>query len=146
MHSQLDLLLSSIADKVWWNQNLQEQTHDYHARERQLQLDDLKNHGKGPPWISGKVLKQSDTVTFMVELTNGTVICQHLDQLKLNMTNPIESESKPSTSADVSIPDCTPSPEVATPESRHSSRISCPPTCFSPDDYYFILRGEGCCI
>ena len=90
LHFQLDLLLSRIADKVWCNQNLQKQTHDYHARDRQLQLDDLvlaKNHGKGPPWISGKVLKQSDTLTFMVELTNGTVICRHLDQLKLNMTN-----------------------------------------------------------
>ena len=123
LHSQLDLLLSSIADKVRCNQNLQKQTHDYHARDRQLQLDDLvlaKNHGQGPPWIPGKILKQSGAVTFMVELTDGTVIRRHLDQLKLNMTNPVESESEPSTSADVSIPDCTPSPEVATPEPRYS--------------------------
>ena len=71
----------------------------------------------------------------MVELTDGTVIRQHLDQLKLNMNSQVESESKPSTSTDVSIPDYIPSPEVATPELRHSSPISCPPTCFSPDDY-----------
>ena len=71
----------------------------------------------------------------MVELTNGTIIRRHLDQLKLNITNSVESESEPSANADVSIPDCTPSPELATPELRHSSRISHPPTCFSPDDY-----------
>ena len=40
LSSQLDLLLPSIADKVQCNQNLQKQTHDYHARGRQLQLDD----------------------------------------------------------------------------------------------------------
>ena len=138
LHSQLDLLLPSITDKVQRNQNLQKKTHDYHARDRQLRLDDLvlaKNHGQGPPWIPGKILKQSGAVTFMVELTDGTVIRRHLDQLKLNMTNPVESESEAFTNADVSIPDCTPSPEVATPKLRHSSRISRPPTRFSPDDY-----------
>ena len=60
LHSQLDLLLPSIADKVQCNQHLQKQMHDYHARDRQLQLDDLvlaKNHGQGLPWIPGKVLK-----------------------------------------------------------------------------------------
>ena len=109
-----------------------------HTRDRQLQLDNLvlaKNHGQGPPWIPGKIPKQSGAVTFMGELTNGTIIRRHLDQLKLNMTNPVESESEPSASADVSIPDCTPSPEVVTHEPRHSSRISHPSTHFSPDDY-----------
>ena len=73
------------------------------------------NHGQGLPWISGKVLKQSGAVTFMVELTDETVIYRHLDQLMLDMTNPVEAESEPSTSADVSILDCTPSPKVSTP-------------------------------
>ena len=73
------------------------------------------NHGQGLPRISGKVLKQSGAVTFMVELTDETVICRHLDQLMLDMTNPVEAESEPSTSADVSILDCTPSPKVSTP-------------------------------
>ena len=106
-----------IADKVQRNQNLQKQTHNCHARDRQLQLVDLvlaKNHGQGPPWIPGKILKQSGAVTFMVELTDGIVICRHLDQLKLDMTNPAESGSEPFTTADASIPDCTPSPEVET--------------------------------
>ena len=71
----------------------------------------------------------------MVELTDGTVIRRYLDQLKLNMTKPAESGSEPFTTVDVSIPDCTPSPVVATPELRHFSRIIRPPTHFSPDDY-----------
>ena len=138
LRSQLDLLLPSIADKVQRNQNLQKRTHDYHARDRQLQLDDSvleKNHGQGPPWIPGKILKQSGAVTFMIELPDRRVIRRHLDQLKLNMTNPVESDSEPSTSSDISIPDCLTSPEDVTPELRHSSRISHPPRRFSPDDY-----------
>ena len=137
LHSHLDLLLPSIADKVQRNQSLQKQTHDYHARDHQLQIDDLvlaKNHGQGPPWIPGKILKQSGAVTFLVELTDGTIIRRHLDQLKLNMTNQAQSEPESSSSSDVPIPDHIPSSEVATPELRHSSRIRRPPSRFSPDN------------
>ena len=109
-----------------------------HARDRQLQLDDsvlAKNHGQGPPWIPGKILKQSGAVTFIIELPDGRVIRRHLDQLKLNMTNSVVPDSEPSTSFDISIPDCLTSSEAVTLEQRHSSRISHPPTRFSPDDY-----------
>ena len=51
------------------------------------------------------------------------------------MTNSVESYSEPSTSSDISIPDCPTSPEVVTPELRHYSHISHPPTRFSPDEY-----------
>ena len=138
LHSHLNLLLPNIADKVQCNQSLQKQTHNYHARDRQLQIDDLvlaKNYGQGPPWIPGNVLKQLGAVTFVVELTYGTIICHHLDQLKLNMTNQAQSESEYSMNSDISIPGCIPSSEVTTPELRHSSRIRCPPSHFSPDQY-----------
>ena len=127
--SHLDLLLPSIADKVQRNESLQKQTHDYHTRDHQLQIDDLvlaKNHGQGPPWIPGKILKQSGAVIFLVELTDGTIIRHHLDQLKLNMTNQAQAEPESSSSSDVPIPDHIPSSEVATPELRHSR--------FSPDN------------
>ena len=137
LRSHLDLLLPSIADKVQRNESLQKQTHDYHTRDHQLQIDDLvlaKNHGQGPPWIPGKILKQSGAVTFLVELTDGTIIRHHLDQLKLNMTNQAQSEPESSSSSDVPIPDNIPSSEVATPELRHSSCIRRPPSRFSPDN------------
>jgi len=138
LRSHLDLLLPNVADKVQRNQSLEKQTHDYHARDRQLQIDDLvlaKNHGQGPPWIPGKILKRSGAVTFLVELTNGTVIRRHMDQLKLNMTSQEQSESDSSSTSDVSIPDDIPSSNVTTPEPRHSSRISRPPSRFSSDNY-----------
>ena len=78
LHSQLDVLLPSIADKVQCNQNLQKQIHDYHARDGQLHAVRRFSFSK-EPWarttlIPGKILKQSGAVTFMVELTDGTVI------------------------------------------------------------------------
>ena len=122
LRSHLDLLLPNVADKVQWNQSLQKQTHDYHARDQQLQIDDLvlaKNHGQGPPWLPSKIMKQSGAVTFLIELTNGTVIRCHMDQLKLNMTSREQSESDSSSTLDISVPDDIPSSNVTTPEPRH---------------------------
>ena len=136
LHSHLNLLLPNITDKVQCNQGLQKQTHDYHARDRQLQRDDLvlaKNCGQGPPWIPGKILKQSGAVISVVKLTDGTIIRRHLDQLELNMTNQAQSESESYASSDISIPDCIPPSEVTTPELRHSSRIRHPSSYFSSD-------------
>ena len=122
LRSHLDLLLPNVADKVQWNQSLQKQTHDYHARDRQLQIDDLvlaKNHGQGPPWLPSKIMKQSGAVTFLIELTNGTVIRRHMDQLKLNMTSREQSESDSSSTLDISVSDDILSSNVTTPEPRH---------------------------
>ena len=132
--SHLDLLLPNVADKVHRSQNLQKQAHDYHASDRQLQIDSLvlaKNHEQGPPWIPGKILKPSGAVIFLVELTDGTVVCCHIDQLKLNMTNQAQPESEPPASPDVAVTDNIPSSEVTTPELRHSSCIRYLPHVFS---------------
>ena len=45
--------------------------------------------GKDHLGFLARLLKQSDAVTCMVELTDGTVIRRHLDHLKLNMTNQV---------------------------------------------------------
>ena len=97
-----------------------------------------KNHSQGPPWIPGKIVKQSGAVTFLVELTDGTIIRRHLDQLKLHMTKETQSENELSTSSDssdISIPDHVTSSDVATPKLRQSTRIRRPPSCFSPDNF-----------
>ena len=133
--SHLDILLPDIADKVQYNQSFQKQTHEYHAKDQQLQRVDLilvKNYGQGPPWIPGNTLKHSGAVTFVVKLIDETIIHHHLDQLKLNMTDQTQFENEPSTSSDVSIPGHIPSSEVTTPELRHSRH---PPSHFSPDQY-----------
>ena len=98
----MDLLLPNIADKVHTIRIRKKLTHYYHARDRQLQIDDsvlaAKKHVQGPPWIPGKTLKQSGAVTFLVELTNGTIVHHQLDQLKLSMTMTTKpSERKPAT-------------------------------------------------
>ena len=105
-------------------------THDYHAKDQQLQIINLilvKNYGQLPPLIPGKTLKHSGAVIFVVELTDGTIIHHHLNQLKLNMTDQSQSENEPFTSSDISIPGYIPSSEVTTPELRHSSHIRYPP-------------------
>ena len=118
LHSHLDLFLLSSADKVQCNQSLQKQTHDYHPRDRQLQIDDLVLYSK-EPWSRCTLdsWQDTETVTFLVKLTDGIIICHNLDQLKLNLK----------VNSDVSIPDHFPSSEVATPELKHSCCIRYPP-------------------
>ena len=61
---------------------------------RHLQTVLAKNYGQGPPYIPGKLLEQSGTVTSSVELTDGTIVHCHLDELKFNMTTvPSKRES-----------------------------------------------------
>ena len=62
LRSQFDLLLPSIADKIQRNQNLQKQTHDYHARDRQLRLDYLFSFSK-EPWARTTLDSWQDTKT-----------------------------------------------------------------------------------
>ena len=49
-----------------------------------------------------------------------------MDQLKLNMTSQGQSESDPSLTSDVAIPDDIPTSDATTPELRHSSRTRRP--------------------
>ena len=86
-------------------------------------------------------LNQSGAVTFTVELSGGTVVRRHMEQLKHNVvteTQLTQSESddtQVSTSADISIPDCVSEDPVTSPELRQSTRVRRPPSRFSPDNY-----------
>ena len=77
---------------------------------------------------------ETGAVTLLVELNNGTVIRRHMDQLKLNMTGQGQSESDPSSTSDIAVPEDITS-DATTPELRHSSRTRRPPSRFSPDNY-----------
>ena len=93
LRTHLDLLVPDIGGKVRMRQNLQKHSHDLHAKDKQFQENDpvmAKNFSQGPPWITGKILKRSGAATFLVELSDGRVICRHSDQLKPNSLDPQE--------------------------------------------------------
>ena len=87
LQTHLDLLVPDIRERVRKRQNLQKHSRDLHAQDKQFQENNpvlAKNFSRGPPWITGKVLKESGATTFQVELPDGQVIRRHVDQLKHN--------------------------------------------------------------
>ena len=91
--THLELLVPDIGERVRKRQNLQKHSHDLHAKDQQFQENNpvlAKNFSQGPPWIIGKTVRKSGTATFLVELSDGRVICRHSDQLKLNSLDPQE--------------------------------------------------------
>ena len=99
-----------------------------------------KNLSTGSAWTTGKILRQSGTATFLVELPDGQVICRHPDQLKANVLDSeetlqpdnVDEQWVPSpyfvsTQPDASTPQDTSSSEPM----RRSSRNRC---LFIPDN------------
>ena len=91
LRTHLDLLIPDIGERVRKRQNLQKHSRDLHAQDKQFQENEpvlAKNFSRGPPWITGKILKKSGATTFLVELPDGQVIHHHADQLKQNSLDP----------------------------------------------------------
>ena len=119
-------------------QNLQKHSRDLHAQDKQFQENErvlANNFSRGPPWITGKILKKSGATTFLVELSDGQVIRCHADQLKHNSLDPqiklqqdVDEQWLPP-NAD------TNQPRQEMTEHRHSTRIRHPPVHFSPNNY-----------
>ena len=85
LRTHLDLLVPNIRGRMQMRQSLQKHSHDFHAKDKQLQEKDsamAKNFSQGPLWITGKILNRSGAATFLIELPDGRVVCHHSDQLK----------------------------------------------------------------
>ena len=93
-----------------------------------------KNFGHGPPWITGKILKESGTTTFLVELPDGRVIRRHSDQLKPNSLD-FQVQLQPDVDEQL-LPDTDSEQANQEPVSqRHSTRNRQPLARLSPDNY-----------
>ena len=88
-----------------------------------------RNFGQGPPWITGKILKESGTTMFLVELSDGRVIHWHSEQLT---PNPLESQVQLQPDADEQLlPDNDSEQPNQEPVScRYSTRNRQPPARF----------------
>ena len=139
LRTHLDLLVPDIAGRVRMRQNLQKHSHDLHAKDRQFQENNLvmaKNFGQGPPWITGKILKQSGAATFLVELPDGRVIRRHSNQLKANTLDPQESIEPHTDEQWLPETESNCQPQEPVPIGpRQSTRSRHPPLRFRPDSY-----------
>jgi len=85
LHTQLNQLVPSIADRVRNKQSQQKAAHDYHAKESEI-LDDQAVYAKDfrykKAWMPGTVVEKTGPVSARVQLDNGTVIRRHQDHFR----------------------------------------------------------------
>ena len=109
LHTQLDLVRPKISDRVMAKQTLQKSAHNYHARDREIQVDDpvyAKDFRHPKTWISGTVVEKTGPVSAQVLLNNGKVIRRHQDHLR------IRTDPDPNQPANIESQDTIPLPEI----------------------------------
>ena len=124
LRTHLDLLVPDIGGRVRMRQNLQKHSHDLHAKDKQFQENDpvmAKNFSLGPLWITGKILKKSGAVTFLLKansLDPQEQIQPHVDEQWLPESESTHHPQEPVSSG-----------------LRHSTQSRHPPVRFTPDSY-----------
>ena len=85
LHTQLNQIVPSIANRVRNKQSQQKVAHDYHARERDIQEGQAvyaKDFRYKKTWVPGTVTEKTGPVSARVLLDNGTVIRRHQDHVR----------------------------------------------------------------
>ena len=80
----LDLLRPDVGIKVHAAQSRQKKQHDQHSRMRQVEVGDsvnVRNYSRGPKWVPGTVIQETDPLSARLELEDGTVVRKHHDQV-----------------------------------------------------------------
>ena len=86
LHTQLNQLCPNLHDRVLGKQTRQKLTHDYHAKHREIKVDDsvyVKDFRRPKSCISGTVVEKTGPVSAKVQLSTGEVIRRHQDQIRI---------------------------------------------------------------
>ena len=147
LHTQLNQLRPNLHDRVLGKQTRQKLTHDYHAKHREIKVDDsvyVKDFRRPKSCISGTVVEKTGPVSAKVQLSTAEVIRRHQDQIRIRSapvltlptdngnqnTPPLDIPLIPSDISQTSVlPSPTPSvpPQPATIEDELPQATSGPP-------------------
>ena len=115
LHTQLNQLVPSVANRVRNKQSQQKAAHDYHAKEMEIlegQAIYAKDFWNKKAWMSGTVEEKTGPVSARVQLDNGTVIRRHQDHVR-SRENDVAEVSATSVTPNVTplvLPDCDATP------------------------------------
>ena len=85
LHTQLNQLVPSVANRVRNKQSQQKAAHDYHAKERDIlegQAVYAKDFRNKKAWMPGTVIEITGPLSVQVQLDNKTVIRRHQDHVQ----------------------------------------------------------------
>ena len=86
LHTQLDRIFPSVADRVRSKQCKQKAVHDYHAKDRTLeegQAVHAKDFRYKKTWLPGTLVEKTGPVLARIQLDDGTVIRRHQDHVRV---------------------------------------------------------------
>ena len=78
LHTTLDLLKPNVTVKVHQKQTQQKAAHDQHAKHCSFD----EGSSISPHWLPAIVIKQTGSVTFLVELEDKRQVCRHQDHIR----------------------------------------------------------------
>ena len=103
----------------------------------------VKNFIGTPAWLPGVIEKCHDPLSYLVKLQNNEMVRHHVNHVKIRMSNNDVTNISDSDDDFLLIGGQLNSPAVEqtdtaevpnTVEPRRSTRVQCPPNCWSPDD------------
>ena len=83
--SILDIIRPDISLKVRRGQERQKTHYDTHCRSRHFNVDDLvlvKNFGRGPKWLKGRITECRGPLTYRIQLQDSRSVQRHVDHLQ----------------------------------------------------------------
>ena len=130
--TRLDLLKPNLAAKVRAKQTCQKSHHDYHARDREFEVDDpvyVKDFRaqKSSPWLPGKILAKTGPVSAAVKLHgSGQVIRRHQDHIRIRRV------AMPEVHVSIQESEQCDQPELPSSEITEITQPSTPPLVITP--------------
>ncbi|XP_067022023.1 uncharacterized protein [Acropora muricata] len=133
LHTQLDRIFPSVADRVQSKQSKQKAVHDYHANERTLeegQAVHAKDFRYKKTWLPGTLVEKTGLVSARIQLDDGTVTRRHHDHVR------VRESAAAAASITSEIPEATPiaisEPVASSANSRQSAKSPVAPPRGSP--------------
>ena len=116
LRTRLDMLRPDTGARVLEKQVQQKQQHDTHTYERTLHIGQsvvARAFSGSSRWLPGVVTRQLGPLTYLIQLTDGTVWKRHLDQLRArgdaSEIEPTEGETElPQKEGPLRIPETQP--------------------------------------
>ena len=109
LRTKLDLLRPSVAERVYERQSKQKATHDHHAKERDIQVDDnvyVRDFRTNKAWLPGEVIEKTGPVSTQVALEDGQVVRRHQDHVRAQEVKEAEPVATPMSAITVSTQIC----------------------------------------
>ena len=150
LRTKLDLLRTSVAERVYERQSKQKATHDHLSKERDIQVDDnvyVRDFRTNKAWLPGVVIEKTGPVSTQVALEDGQVVRRHQDHVRDKEVKKAEPVATPMSAITVStqdLPEVTPFVneycESTMPQTTRPTRMCKPPAYLKDYEQRFSYR------